>query len=101
MLIKKGDKVKITRGKDRGREGKVLQVLPKAKKVIIEGLNLRYRHLRPKRANEKGQRVEYPAPINVSNVMHIDPKTDKATRVGSKEEQGIKQRVSRKSSEVI
>lgn len=101
MQIKKGDKVKVVRGKDRGKEGKVLQVLPKGEKVIVEGLNLRFRHLRPKKANEKGQRVEYPAPMHFSNVMHIDPKTDKVTRIGIKVEQGVKQRISRKSNEVI
>lgn len=84
MKIKKGDNVKITCGKDKGKTGKVLQVLPKEKRAIIEGLNLRIKHIRPRREREKGQRIQFPAPLDISNLMLICPKCNKPTRVGYK-----------------
>ena len=87
MKIKKGDNVKILIGKDRGKTGKVLQVLHKSGKdvrVVVEGLNLRYKHLRPRRQGEKGQRIMFPAPMNISNIILICPKCGKPTRVGYK-----------------
>jgi large subunit ribosomal protein L24 len=81
MHIKKNDKVKILIGKDRGKTGKVLQVLPKEGKVSIEGLNLLIKHLRPQKQGEKGQRIEFPAFINASNVMLICSKCGKTTRL--------------------
>lgn len=87
MKIRKGDTVKIIIGKDRGKTGKVLQVLRKEGKnnrVVIEGLNLKYRHLRPRREREKGQRIMFPAPMDISNVMLVCPKCGKPTRVGYK-----------------
>jgi large subunit ribosomal protein L24 len=84
MNIKKDDKVKILTGKDRGKTGNVLQVLPARKKVSVEGLNLLIKHLRPRRQGEKGQRIEFPAFIDASNVALICPKCGKATRVGVK-----------------
>lgn len=84
MNIKKNDKVKILSGKDRGKTGKVLQVLPSEGKVSIEGLNLLIKHLRPRRQGEKGQRIEFPAFIQVSNVALICPKCGKTTRVAHK-----------------
>lgn len=80
MKLKKGDKVQIMRGKDRGKTGKVLLFSPKKNQVVVEGLNLHFRHLRPRKSGEKGQRVEYPAPIHASNVMILDVKTNKPTR---------------------
>ena len=71
-------------------------------KVVVEGLNLRYKHMRPKKQGEKGQRIEYSAPMHASNVMLIDSKTDKVTRVSFKKlESGEKVRISKKSGEVI
>ncbi len=84
MKIKKGDKVKIIAGKDKGKQGKVLQILPKKYKAVIEGLNLVIKHVRPRRAGEKGQRIQFPAPLDVSNVMLMCPKCNKPTRVGYK-----------------
>jgi large subunit ribosomal protein L24 len=80
MKFKKGDKVQIMRGKDRGKAGKILQFLPKKNQVVVEGMNLHFRHLRPRKSGEKGQRVEFPAPIHASNVMMLDAKTNKPTR---------------------
>jgi len=84
MNIKKNDKVKILSGKDKNKIGKVLQVLPKEAKVSIEGLNLLIKHLRPQKQGEKGQRIEFPAFINESNVALVCPKCGKTTRVAYK-----------------
>jgi len=84
MNIKKNDQVKILSGKDRGKTGKVLQAIPDDLKVSVEGLNILIKHLRPQREGEPGQRIEFPAFINVSNLMLICPKCGQATRVGHK-----------------
>ena len=91
MKVKKGDNVKILIGKDRGKTGKILQVLnPKSSvktrkgrdvRVVVEGLNLRYKHLRPRRQGEKGQRIMFPAPMNISNIQLICPKCGKPSRI--------------------
>ncbi|MBU4360772.1 50S ribosomal protein L24 [Candidatus Parcubacteria bacterium] len=94
MKIKKSDSVKILCGKDQGKTGKVLNVLHSSSavktrsgkdvKIVVEGLNLRYKHLRPKKSGEKGQRIMFPAPMNISDVQLICPKCGKPTRVGFK-----------------
>jgi large subunit ribosomal protein L24 len=84
MKIKKGDKVQIITGKDKGKTGKVLQVFSTQKKASIEGLNLLIKHMRPKKQGEKGQRIEFPAAINISNLMLVCPKCNKPTRVNYK-----------------
>jgi len=81
MKIKKGDQVKILAGKDKGKTGKVLQVFISKERASIEGLNLLIKHIRPRRDGEKGQRVEFPASIDMSNLMLICPKCGKATKV--------------------
>jgi large subunit ribosomal protein L24 len=82
MKIKVNDKVKIMAGKDKGKTGKVLQVFVEQERASVEGLNLLIKHLRPQRQGEKGQRIEFPAPLNMSNLMLVCPKCGKATRVG-------------------
>lgn len=82
MKIKKGDKVKILSGKDSGKSGKVLQVFPVEKKISVEGRNLLIKHMRPRREGEKGQRIEFPAPMNLSNVILVCPKCSKPARIG-------------------
>lgn len=84
MKIKKGDKVKILAGKDKGKTGKVLQVFPTRERASVEGLNLLIKHMRPRRQGEKGQRIEFPAPMDISNMALICPKCGKAVRVGYK-----------------
>lgn len=84
MKIKKGDKVKIITGKDKGKTGKVLQVFKPKNLVSVEGLNLLIKHLRPRKQGEKGQRIEFPAPLDMSNVVLICPKCDRPTMVKSK-----------------
>jgi len=80
MKIKKGDKVKIIKGKDRGKIAKVLVALPAEDRVLVDGVNIKKAHQKPRKQGQKGQVVDRPAPIHVSNVMLIDPKSDKPTR---------------------
>jgi len=84
LIIKKGDMVKILSGREKGKSGKVLEVFPKVNRLSIEGLNIRVRFSRPKRQGEKGQRLELPAPMDVSKVMLICPHCSKPTRLGKK-----------------
>lgn len=82
MKIKKGDQIEIIAGKDRGKTGKVLRTILKNSKIVVEGLNVVKKHMKPKKSGEKGQRVEIPMPIDVSNVMMVCPKCGKKTRIG-------------------
>lgn len=101
MKIKKGDNVLIIAGKDRNRTGKVLRAAPKESKVLVEGMNMRKKHVRPRREGEKGQIISAPALINVSNVKIICPKCGKASRVGYKKENSKKFRVCKKCGQEI
>jgi len=92
MNIKKNDNILIIAGKDKGKTGKVLQVFNKEKRASVEGLNLLIKHLRPRKKGEKGQRIEFPSPINISNIMIICPSCGRATRVGHKILVGDKKR---------
>lgn len=82
MKIKTNDQIKIIAGKDKGKTGKVLQVFAAEQRASVEGLNLLVKHLRPRQKGEKGQRVEFPAPLNLSNLMLICPQCGQPTRVG-------------------
>lgn len=84
MKIKKDDTVIIIAGKDRGRKGKAIKTLPGEGKVIIEGLNIVKKHIKPKREGEKGKVIELPQPIDVSNIKFLCPKCKKPTRIGYK-----------------
>jgi len=100
--IKKGDYVVVIAGKDKGRKGEVLKVSPKDEKVVVKGIRMVKRHVRPSQADPDGGIKEFEAPIHVSNVAHLDPKEDKPTRVGFKTlKDGKKVRVAKKSGEVI
>jgi len=102
MKIKKGDKVKILKGRDRGKTGKVQNVSSEKNKLTIDGLNLSVKHARPRKQGEKGQRIQYPAPMDVANVMIICPKCSKPSRMGYKIlEDKKKVRLCRKCKEVI
>jgi len=101
MKVKKGDSVLIIAGKDKGRTGKIMKALPKDLKVLVEGINLKKKHVRPKRDGEKGQVVEIPAALDVSNVKIVCPKCGKATRVGYTIEKDIKKRVCKKCKQEI
>jgi len=84
MKIKKNDQVLIMAGKDKGKKGKVLRVFPLLAKIVVENANLAKKHHRPKRQGEKGQVIETPRPLHVSNVKLICPKCGAPTRVGYK-----------------
>lgn len=101
MKIKKGDNVIVISGKDRGKTGKIFRALPREDMVIIEGVNVKKKHQRPRRANQKGQIIDRAAPIHVSNVMLVDPQTNKPTRIGYKIGENGKVRVAKKSGAVL
>lgn len=107
MKIKTGDKVKILAGKDKGKIGKILQVFSDDGKVVVEGLNLLIKHQRPRKQGEKGQRIQFSAPISVSSVALICPKCEQPTRVGVKmiksenDNKKIKNRICQKCQETI
>ena len=101
MHVKKGDKVMVISGKDKGKTGVVLTAFPKKDRVLVEGVNIIKKHMKPNQANPQGGIVSQEAAIHVSNVMLIDPKTGEPTRVGSKVEDGKKVRVAKKSGEII
>ncbi len=82
IKFKKSDIVKVISGKDRGKKGKVLQVLPREYKIVVEGVNMMAKNVRAKRQGEKGQVVRYNSPINTSNVMLFCPKCNKPVRAG-------------------
>ena len=102
LKIKKGDRVVVITGRDKGKQGEVLKVLPTESRVIVQGVNVAKRHTRPSAANPSGGIVDKELPIHVSNVAHLDPKSGKPTRVGFKVlEGGRKVRVARRSGETI
>ncbi|MFA6077952.1 MAG: 50S ribosomal protein L24 [Candidatus Paceibacterota bacterium] len=101
MKIKKGDNIIIIAGKDRGKKGKVVKSMPKDSKVVVEGLNMVKRHKKARKAGTKGQTVSVAMPINVSNVMVVDPKDGTQTRVGKKLSGGRFVRVTKKSGSEI
>ncbi|NTW14867.1 MAG: 50S ribosomal protein L24 [Candidatus Moranbacteria bacterium] len=101
MKLRKGDEVEVIAGKDRGKRGKILSVLPKEDKVIVEGVNVMKKHRKATRDGASGERIEKPFPVHVSNVMLVCPHTGKPTRVGYAVEGGEKVRVSRRSGKAI
>lgn len=101
MRIKEGDQVLIISGKYKGKKGKVLIAFPKESKILVEGINIRKKHQRPKKSGEKGQIIEKPAPISVANAKLICPKCGQATRVGYKIIEKKKYRVCKKCTQEI
>ncbi len=99
--IRKGDRVVILSGRDKGRQGAVLKVLPKEERLLVEGLNIVHRHTRPTQADPQGGIKDKEASLHVSNVALVDPKTGEPTRVGFRVEGGKKVRFAKKSGEVI
>ena len=99
--VKKGDQVIVIAGKDKGKRGEVVRVIPAENRVVVQGVNVVTRHTRPSMTAQGGL-VKQEAAIHVSNVAHVDPKTDKPTRVGFKTlEDGRKLRIARRSGEQI
>ena len=101
MFVKVGDKVRVISGKDKGNEGTIKQTLAKKNRVVVEGINMIKKHQKPNNANPQGGILDIEAPIDVSNVMLIDPSTNEPTRVGFKVVDGKKVRVSKKTGESI
>ncbi|MTD32238.1 50S ribosomal protein L24 [Planomicrobium sp. YIM 101495] len=101
MHVKKGDKVMVISGKDKGKTGVVLTAFPKKDRVLVEGINIVKKHSKPNQANPQGGIVSQEAAIHVSNVMLLDPKSGEPTRVGYKVEDGKKVRVAKKSGEIL
>ncbi len=100
--IRKGDRVQVLAGRDKGRRGEVLAVLPKENRALVQGVNMVKRHQKPQGLNQPGGIQEKEAPIQLSNIALIDPKSDKPTRVGfTVLEDGRKVRVARASGEVL
>ena len=101
MRVTKGDTVRVMRGDDKGKEGKVIRVYPKTGRVTIEGVNIVKRHRKARRAEEQSGIVDFPAPIHVSNVMLVDSKGE-PTRIRMRiDEDGTKERISIKSGDAI
>ena len=96
MNIRKGDKVVVISGKDKGKEGKILVADPKAGKVIVEGVNVASKHQKPRKQGEEGGIIKMETPIYACKVMVVCPKCGKATRVAHKIEDGKKVRVCKK-----
>jgi len=101
MRIKKGDTIHVIAGKDRGKTGKVLRALPSREQVLVEGVNIKKRHRRPTRQNQKGQIIDITMPIHVSNVQIVDPKTEKPTRIQYSMVNDKKVRVTKKSGTAL
>ena len=101
LRIKSNDKVRVIAGKDKGQEGIVTQVFPETNRAIVQGLNMVSRHTKPNAANPQGAIIKKEAPIHISNLMLIDPKTNTPSRVGRKLVDGKLQRYFKKSGEIV
>ncbi|RMG75563.1 MAG: 50S ribosomal protein L24 [Bacteroidetes bacterium] len=103
LHIKKDDMVRVLSGSDRGREGRVLKVLPQKESAIVEGVRIVRKAMRPSQQHPNGDIIEQEAPIHISNLMLIDPKTKQPTRVGRKRAEEGKGwvRYAKKSGEII
>jgi large subunit ribosomal protein L24 len=102
MPVSKGDTVRVMRGDDKGKEGKITRVYPKTGRVTIDGVNIVKRHRKARSAEEQGGIIDFPAPIHHSNVMLLDPKSGEPTRLRVRmDEDGTKERISAKSGDAI
>lgn len=96
MKFKKGDQVKIVSGNEKGKEGKILAVFPMENKVVVEGVNMKKKHMRPRQQGKKGEMVTIPAPFPTSRIMRVCPKCGAVTRIAYQMEGNIKIRVCKK-----
>ncbi|MFD2672460.1 50S ribosomal protein L24 [Marinicrinis sediminis] len=102
LHVKKEDTVIVISGKDKGKKGRIIAAYPRQNRVLVEGVNMVKKHARPSQANPQGGIIDQEAPIHVSNVMLVDPKTGGPTRIGYKVlDNGNKVRVAKKSGEII
>ena len=102
MKLKKGDTVKVISGNDRGKVGKILKVFPETNRIIIEGVKLIKRHTRPTQKNRKGGIIEKEGPVNSSNVIYFDSRSNTVARLGHRIlTDGKKVRINKKTGEII
>jgi large subunit ribosomal protein L24 len=101
MALKKGDKVVVLSGVDKGKQGRILQSLPGKDKVLVEGVNIIKRHTKPRAQGQTGGIIEKEAPVPVSKVAFVDPTTGKKAKLGVKVVDGRRVRVSKDSNEVV
>ena len=101
MNLVKGDKVVVIAGKDKGKQGTIQKVIPEKNRVVVDGVNIRKKCNKPTQKNPHGGIVEIYAPIDASNVMLVDPKTKKPTKIGHKEVKGKKVRYAKASGTVL
>jgi large subunit ribosomal protein L24 len=102
MHVRKGDQVVVLTGDDKGKTGEVLRVDKAGGKILVQGINRVYRHLKPSRQHPQGGRIQKEMPISISNVLPVDPKTGQATRVGIRvAADGTKERFARRSGEAL
>jgi large subunit ribosomal protein L24 len=91
--VKRGDQVMVIAGADKGKTGRVLRVIPDRGRIVVEGINRVWKHVRPSQRYPQGGRIQKDAPIHISNVLPLDPSTGKGTRVRFKTAEGTKRRV--------
>lgn len=102
LKVKKGDTVQIMAGKDRGAQAEVLTVMPQRERVIVKGVNVVTKHIKPTAGGKKGERIKVESSIHISNVMVIDPQTKKPSRVGfTIDDKGNKSRIAKKSGKEL
>jgi len=102
LHVKKDDNVIVISGKDKGKKGRVIAAYPRENRVLVEGVNMVKKHTRPSQINPQGGIIEQEAPIHASNVMHVDPKSGKPTRIGYKVlDNGKKVRIAKRSGQEI
>ena len=102
LHVTRGDTVRVMRGDDKGKEGKVMRVYPKTGRVTVEGVNIVKKHRKARRENEQSGIIDFPAPVHASNVMLIDPKSGAPTRIRARiDDDGTKERISVKSGDAI
>ncbi len=101
MYLKRNDLVMVISGEEKNRTGRIMRVLKDTQQVVVQGINLVYKHLRRSQKNPQGGRIQKEAPLPISKVQLVDPKTNKPTRVGFRIEQGRKVRYAKKSGELI
>lgn len=100
MKLHTGDTVVVISGKDKGKTGRILRVLIEKSRIVVAGINMRTRHMK-KTQQSPGRKIRYEASLDVSNVMIVDPKTKKRSRIGLREEGGKKERFAKKSGEAL
>lgn len=101
LKVKKGDTVQVLSGNDKAKTGEVLEVLPKAEKIIVKGVNVRKKHVKPRKQGDESGIIPVECPIHMSKVNVVCPKCGKATRIGFKVEKDQKVRVCKKCGEII